>query len=293
MKNKKTIIHKPLHIQSNGGGVQSMAMYMMSSKGILPRFDYSIFIDLGTEKPGTYAAIEFMKNEALKKNGIPLIVIKEKNLLSDTLDAITKKEKRFVSIPFFSTGPENKIGMLRRQCTGEYKIRQVNAAIKQLYGLSGNQRFPETFIYIGISLDEAIRMSSPEPVKFTNVFPFLLLQSGYKKGNISFRDPKMLSTRLSRNQLIKWLSDNNIPLPPKSSCIFCPYTSNKDWLSMKKEDPRSFEIACSFDDQIRKGKPGKVKSDLFIHKEGIPLREVNFSKPDNDLFTECEGFCHT
>ena len=284
---------KPLHIQSNGGGIQSFAMYLMSCLGYLPRFDYSIFVDLGHEKPGTYKAISFLKKWSIKNNGIPIITLSDKNLLNDSIDAIKNEGKRFASIPFFSSGTSGKVGMLRRQCTGEYKIRQVNAAIKSLYNLSGNQRFPETFIYIGISIDEMLRISKPEKVKFTNIFPFCLYQTGFHSGIISFRDPKMLKSHFSRNNCIDWLHQHNFFVPPKSSCVFCPYTSDKDWLDLKISDPESFSIASKFDSEMRDFQPGKLNSKLFLHKSVKPLSLINFKKSVTlDLF-ECEGYCHT
>jgi len=293
MKNENYRLATPLHVQSNGGGIQSFTMYLMSCMGILPRFDYSIFIDLGHEKKGTYKAMEFLRNYSAENKGIPIITVSDRNLMDSVTYASFNRDKPFFSIPFFSSGLDGKVGMLKRQCTPNFKIRQVNSTIKKLYGLSGNQRYPETYVYIGISLDEADRVSTPEPVKFTNVYPFILYQTGYKRGNCAFRDPKHLTTRMTRNDCKKWLTANGFPIPPKSSCVFCPYTSNADWRQLKKEEPESFHTATTFDDFIRYAKPGKVNSKLYLHKSQTPLKDVDFSKDDGDSFFECEGYCHT
>ena len=50
-----------MKIQSNGMGTQSFAMYLMSSMGVLPRFDYSIFVDTGLEKPRTYQMLSWLQ----------------------------------------------------------------------------------------------------------------------------------------------------------------------------------------------------------------------------------------
>lgn len=281
-----------LHIQSNGGGVQSICMYYQSCLGFLPRFDYSIFVNLGAEKPGTIKAIQEAKKWAVENNGIPIIEITNMNLATDTIDSITGKKDRFVSIPFFSSGTDGSIGMIRRQCTSEYKIRQVNQCIKHLQGKSGNQRYDPAYVWLGITIDEISRLSSPEPVKFTNVFPYCNYKTGYDSGRLSFRDPGLLNGYYHRMQCIRWLLDNNFKVPPKSSCLFCPYTSDADWLDMKKNDPDTFALAVEFDHSIRIGKPGKTNSLLYLHRSGLPLDEVVF-KPHNsgDLF-ECSGHCH-
>lgn len=283
---------RPLLIQSNGMGVQSFAMYLMASTGYLPRFDYSIFVDLGAEKTKTLYYWEWLKVWAKENNGIPLIRIGKKNLKSDTLNGLKSADTRFVSIPFFSSGTGKKEGMLKRQCTGEYKIRQVNQCIKKLQGLRGNQRYQEAFIFLGISIDEMSRMGSPEPVKLTNVFPFCNYQLGYRRGNYSFRDPGHVSLPMSRAQIENWLIQKGYPVPPKSSCKFCPYTTNDEWLDMKINDPNDFADSVLFDQKIRDGKPGVHNSKLYLHRSCKPLNEVDFTKDrGNDMF-ECGGTCH-
>lgn len=283
---------RPLLIQSNGMGIQSFAMYLMASTGYLPRFDYSIFVDLGAEKTKTLFYWEWLVNWAKNNNGIPLIRISAKNLYSDTLNALKVKDARFVSIPFFSSGSGGKEGMLQRQCTGEYKIRQINQCIKQLQGLTGNQRYKEAFVFLGISIDEMQRMNSPEPVKFTNVFPYCNYQLGYRRGNYSFREPGHITLPMSRNQIVKWLKDAGYPVPPKSSCKFCPYTTNEEWLDMRENEPQDFADSVCFDQKIRNGKPGVYKSKLYLHRSCKPLSEVDFTKDrGNDIF-ECGGTCH-
>lgn len=285
-------VPRPLLIQSNGMGVQSFAMYLMASTGYLPRFDYSIFVDLGAEKTKTLFYWEWLVNWAKNNNGIPLVRIGKKDLESDTLNGLKLKGTRFISIPFFSSGPGEKEGMLKRQCTGEYKIRQINQCIKELQGLTGNQRYKEAFVFLGISIDEMQRMNSPEPVKFTNVFPYCNYQLGYRRGNYSFREPRHISLPMSRNQIVKWLKDAGYPVPPKSSCKFCPYTTNEEWLDMRENEPKDFAYSVSFDRRIRNAKPGDHNSKLYLHRSCKPLGEVDFTKDrGNDLF-ECGGTCH-
>jgi len=273
-------------------GLQSFAMYLMSSVGVMNRFDYSIFVDLGDEKEETYKHVEWLKVWASENNGIPIIHVSNRNLKEESLGAIGNGSKRFVSIPFFSSGVSEREGMLRRQCTSEFKIRQVLSAIKSLYGKSGNARFPETYVYLGITIDEMQRMARPEPVRFTNVYPFCDYMTGYRQGSPGFVIRTGLPNVLSRNQCEKWLVDNDFPVPPKSSCVFCPYTSNAEWQDLKVNAPDDFKKAVQFDSDMRNAKPGKLRSKLFLHRSLKPLDKVDLTSSGSCQSFECSGYCH-
>ena len=45
---------KGLKILSLGLGIQSTALYLMSSMGQIERYDYALFVDTGKEKTETY-----------------------------------------------------------------------------------------------------------------------------------------------------------------------------------------------------------------------------------------------
>ena len=73
-----------LKIISLGLGVQSTAMYLMSSLGQIERADYAIFADPGAELPDTYKLWDYLNIWREKNNGIPLIK-KEKSLYKDII----------------------------------------------------------------------------------------------------------------------------------------------------------------------------------------------------------------
>ena len=51
-----------LKVISLGMGVQSTAMYMMSSRNTIERADHAVFSDPGAESPRTYEIMEFLKD---------------------------------------------------------------------------------------------------------------------------------------------------------------------------------------------------------------------------------------
>ena len=75
-----------MKIISLGLGIQSTAMYLMSSLGHIDRADYAIFADPGAELPDTYRLWDYLKDWAKYNNGIPLIK-KRKSLYDDIIKA--------------------------------------------------------------------------------------------------------------------------------------------------------------------------------------------------------------
>ncbi|MBN9299840.1 MAG: hypothetical protein J0I41_22750 [Filimonas sp.] len=138
-----------LTIISLGLGVQSTCLYYMSSLGELPRADYAVFADTGKERKATYDYLRYLLSWQDVHNGIPIIICSDRNLFTDLLSSANSSGRRFASIPCFTKNESGTTGMLRRQCTGEYKIAPVDIAIRQLYGLRKGQRRPRTFVWQG------------------------------------------------------------------------------------------------------------------------------------------------
>ena len=118
-----------MKIISLGAGVQSSALYFMSSIGIIPRADYAIFADTGAESESTYEYMDYLNKWAVANNGVPIKTAKYKNLEDDIL-AKQKYGHRVASIPAFTLSPEGKKGAILRQCTSEYKFQQIDFMLK-------------------------------------------------------------------------------------------------------------------------------------------------------------------
>jgi hypothetical protein len=172
-------------------------------------------------------------------------------------------------------------GILRRQCTREYKIDPVNAEIRRLLGLAPGEVGPRHHVaehWIGLTTDEVERVQSLSASP-----PYIYL-----------RHP-LIELGLSRGDCIEWLRRNGYPVPAKSRCIFCPYQTDELWLDMKLRAPADFEFACAIDRSIRNGVRGTT-CQLFLHASRTPLEDVDFTRPaglwSNEGFrNECEGVC--
>ena len=157
-----------MKVISLGLGVQSTAVYLMSSLGYLERADHAIFADPGAELPDTYETLALLKDWAKYNNGIPIHVV-SKSLYADLLKQKNSTGQRFAPIPAFTANG----GMIRRQCTKEYKIEPVIKKTRELHGLRPRQRMPMTEMWLGISLDEIQRAKTSMLPRVQYYYPLI------------------------------------------------------------------------------------------------------------------------
>lgn len=258
--------------------------------GILPRLDAAIFADTGKEKKGTLEYLDWLLQWADENKGIPLVLIQKKNLYTDLLNSENSRGKRFSPIPAFTRNTDGSIGMLLRQCTGEYKIEQVDKAIKELMGIEKGHRVKQDVqIWKGISLDEIERMTVPFQKWKTHVYPFC----GYSVAGKGNAEKLETAYRMTRIDIINAYKKYGFPVPPKSSCVFCPYQSDRSWYDMKVNEPDDFAAAVAVDEAIRNSTNKGIQSPAFLHDSCKPLKNIDFSNQANDLWKgECSGTCH-
>jgi len=281
--------NEQLDILSLGVGWQSSALYFMSALGELPRIDYAIVSDVGGEPKTFHWYLKFMLQWQKENNGPEIIVTNSKNLEKDLLNNTNSDGNRFSSIPAFTKNDDGSTGMLRRQCTGEYKIEQVDKAIRNIYGLKPRARNIPTRIWKGITADELVRIDKPGDKWKTLVYPFC----GYELNSTD--KPKQLAFGkiMHRNELPSWFRLHNLPLPSKSSCKFCPYHSDTNWLDLKTNAPDDFADAVKIDYAIRNSTEKGINNPIYLHRSLKPLDQVQFDETQNIPFGECSGTCNT
>ena len=258
-----------MKVISLGMGMQSTAMYLMSCLGEIERADYAVFADPGAEHPKTHEITHWLLDWADKNDGIPIKMV-QGYIADHLLNWSYSTGQRFASIPAF-TG--NQTGMIRRQCTMEYKIAPVIKEIRKLHGLEPRKRMKPTDIWIGITIDEATRMKDSQHFNITNKYP-------------------LIDKMMSRGDCINWLKSHDFPLPVKSSCIFCPYQSDNRWRDLKKNWKESWELAVKIDDAIRDSSKKGLTEPIYLHRSCKPISEIDFGTEQLDMFgEECEGYC--
>ncbi len=149
------------HIPNLGAGVQSTALYLMFLDGEFDeKLDYAVFADTQEEPEPVYAHLEWLRS----LGGPPILTDTAGKLGDDLIHGQNSTGQRFASIPAFTSAEPGKPGgMLRRQCTAEYKINVVERVIRrQVVGLEYRPRMPrgvKVVQYFGLSFDEPRRVS--------------------------------------------------------------------------------------------------------------------------------------
>lgn len=293
-----------LRVLSLGAGVQSTTLALMAAHGeIGPMPDCAIFADTGWEPQAVYEHLRWLMSPNVLP--FPVHIVSAGNIRDDLVAGVTGE--RWASIPALTRTvtpagtrlpvydeDENGdlavvgtrilatervgVGMIRRQCTGDYKIVPIRRKVRELLGIAG-KRSPKTPVaeqWIGISLDEAVRMKPCFEDWQVNRWP--LLERG-----------------MSRQDCLRWLDRNDYPLPPKSSCIGCPFHSDAAWRRMRDTDPDAWSDAVDLDRTIRTGFRG-LRGEVYLHRSAVPLDEADLTTDTDrgqlDLwFNECEGLC--
>lgn len=259
-----------LRVLSHGGGVQTSTILLMAERGEIEPFDVAFISDTRNESEKVWSYLAY----ASERTRTPIIRVSN----GDILEHIRRSKlppdgKQVVTLPYYLGDG----GQMMRTCTAVLKIDAVTQAIRKFLGLKKGQRVPKDTtveVAIGISTDEKWRAGGFPAEKWQAVSYPLLEQ------DMSFAD------------CITWLEERQYRRPPRSRCIICPYRSNESWRQLSAEE---FEQACEVDDSLRVGgAPRGFKSLPYLHRERIPLRQVDLSAND-DLFPEddCMGGCGT
>ncbi len=251
-----------MKVLSLGWGCQSFTLAAMSALGEIERVDIAIHADTTHETRGTY---EFARRWTpwLEEQGIKVVTVK--------LDRPMRPESFYgrVAIPAYMM-TEKGTGQFGRECTDNWKRRPIRQ------WLQANRNGQPVEQWIGISLDEALRMK-PSDVKYiVNRWP-------------------LIEKRMTRADCIRWLQSHGLEVPPKSACTFCPYHDKKGWQELRRRGGADWQEAVDVDNAIRKARP---PYDLFIHPARIPLEEVDLRTQEEKgqlrfegWDAECSGLC--
>ena len=191
---------------------------------------------------------------------------------------------RWASIPFFVKGKESE-GMIRRQCTSEYKIGPIEKFIKQeLLKFRFRQKTPRVPVvekWFGISIDEVSRLRHSQHKWAVNEYPLCGMPYEYLPKRYSRQLPRLVQQEISR-----------APSAEKH-CIGCPFHSNAEWREIKAR-PDEWADAVEFDNAMRDC--GGMRGQIFLHRSLKPLEDVDLrtaeDKGQGNLWNnKCQGMC--
>lgn len=274
---------EPIHIISLGAGVQSSTMALMAAAGeITPMPKAAIFADTQAEPASVYRWLDWLE----KQLPFPVHRVTAGSLTEHALSV--KKNKKTGAeyysnmIPAYTANADGSRGIVSRYCTFNHKIAPIEKEIRVIAGIKRGQKTVTVHQWIGISLDEVVRMKdSREPWK---IHRWPLVEVGMRRGDC-----------------IRWMEIRGFPKPPRSACVYCPFHSNSEWRRLKLEEPEDFSLAVKFERDLQNvhksiSANGKPNGTPYLHNSCIPLDQVDFSTEEergqlNMFNNECEGMC--
>lgn len=272
-----------LRVISYGGGVQSTALVVLATQGKLDDImggpvRTALFANTGddSEHPAT---LKFVREVAIpwaKERGVEIIELQTKKNGEPTTiwNEIMKPESKRMLIPVYGD-----INMpLARSCTVDFKIKTVGRWVKA----NGAKKDDPALVAIGISTDEIQRAGrGKEEHAQQRVYP-------------------LLNLGLDRGKCMQLIHDAGLPVPPKSSCFFCPFHRPQVWAEMRRDEPELFEKAQQLEDVMIQKQIDRGKNPVYLTKYGVRLSdaihaagETLFSIDPNDEHGCDSGHCFT
>lgn len=256
-----------MKILSLGAGVQSTALLYLILEGRVDA-DAAIFADTGWEPRAVYDHLDRLRARC-DAAGLPLYVVSA----GESIRTVGARGDKFgaFDLPYFTLNEGGGAGMVRRQCTKNFKIVPIRRKVRELMAEAGVR---EAVQLVGISRDEVQRMK-PSGVRYLR-HEWPLVDRGW--------------TRLD---CLRYLEAQGVAAP-RSACIGCPYHSDYEWRRLRDESPDEWADAVAFEREVQAHGLGLFGTP-FLHRQRVPLDEVDLTTPEDRgqlTFTdECEGMC--
>jgi 3'-phosphoadenosine 5'-phosphosulfate sulfotransferase (PAPS reductase)/FAD synthetase len=238
-----------LRCVSYGGGVQSTALLVLAAEGRID-FPLVLFANTGddSENPATLRYVRATAMPYAEVHGVELLELRHptETLLGRALD-----DRRSFPLPMFGEG-----GMpMTRACTDHFKVRVVD---RELRSRGASAADPAT-VAIGISVDEIERAKAPGVNSWCRS---------------QYRVYPLLDLGLHRSDCRKVVSEAGLPVPPKSSCFFCPFHDREAWRQLKRETPDLFAKSAEIERQYQEKLHRYGKRRQWLTRHGRPLADV-------------------
>lgn len=262
-----------LRVISYGGGVQSTALLVLAATG---RIDYRTFLfsNVGddSENPASLRYIHEAASPYARRHGISIVHLQKlrRDGASETLwQRLHRPDTRSIPIPVrMANGAPG-----RRNCTADFKIRVIGKWLKQHGATADN---PAT-VGVGISVDEIHRANRRRSEPHEEIsYPLLDLE-------------------LRREDCVRLIEEAELPVPPKSSCFFCPFHTVGEWRQLRKNDPELFAKSQELEEVINARRAALGRDAVYLTRYGIPLGDAIYDASSEDEGdASCDsGWCMT
>ena len=164
---------------------------------------------------------------------------------------------------------------MSRSCTADFKVGVIAKELKRRGATKEN---PAT-VALGISVDEIQRakpgIDDRNPAQF-RVYP-------------------LLDLGLHRRDCMNVIAEEGLPVPPKSSCYFCPFHDVEAWRKLKRETPDLFDQAVELELHMSTYSAKRDGRPVFLTRRGVPLDEAIDDQLTLDgMGDDCDsGWCFT
>jgi hypothetical protein len=267
-----------LRVLSLGAGVQSTTLALMAAHHEIEPPDCAIFADTQSEPAAVYEHLRWLMSPTVLP--FPVHVVTAGSLHDQIMSASGGRTRNDGRPPLFIRNPDNSRGLLRRQCTDDFKIAPIEKEVRRLLGLRRGQHWPKDPVveqWIGISRDEIERIKPS------------------RRPAIVRRHP-LVDLGMRRYDCLLWLKRRGYPEPRKSACVFCPFRHDDEWRDMRDNDAAGWGQAVAIDEAVRSKPYVSLIGEAYLHSSLVPLSRVDLStkaeRGQPDLFgNECEGVC--
>lgn len=253
-----------MKVLAYGGGVQSSAMVVLAVQGRIPDVDAALFSNVGddSEHPATLRYVRDVMRPWAAEYGLPVHELQRiptrgvsAGNVETLLRRLTREGSRSVPIPVRMSNGAPGI----RSCTADFKIRVIAKWLKE-HGASADN--PAT-VCIGISTDEMERAANRKQRAPHERVVYPLLNLG-----------------LSRDGCAQVIRAAGLPVPPKSSCWFCPFHRPAVWAEMRRDEPDLFWQAVGLERTLNDRQDRLGKDHVFLTRFARPLDEaINEAQP--------------
>lgn len=216
-----------MNIVAYGGGTNSTAMLIgLTEKGI--KLDHILFADTGAEMPWTYAYIPIM-NEWLAAHGQPKITVLQ--YFDENGNRLTLEEECLRA----KLLPSKAYGFLYSKCSLKHKVGTQDKFVNNLLEA-------RTLWKSGQRIDKFIGYDAGEESRVLNVKSYDISDKKYHKHY------PLYEWDWYREDCIKAIQKQDLPLPGKSACYFCPSTKKREILELRKNFPNLYQRAINIED---------------------------------------------
>lgn len=263
-----------LRILNWGLGQDSTTIALLAAHGEIPPFDAIIWADTQQEPQEVYETLEWVSailttpvyRVTAGDIGHDVLTIAGRYARGEHRTAGHSGQPPFYvrNHPNLDDATADSGGILWRKCTKEYKILPIRRQIRALLGMRSVGPLPKGVWVeqaIGFPIDELVRTFCSDVQWITNTFP-------------------LIDLRMRKRDCARWLTAHGYPIPPKSSCRFCPYHSNQYWRRMRDTHPDEWQKTIAFEAALQQGKLPGVRGTPYLHKSMVPLPMAPIDEPE-------------